>query len=65
MVRDDGFAFDVADPTPEQMAGIDRAVEVFKRGAPAVFVNGMAMSNPTAAQTIAEYRATMGVRSPD
>ena len=65
VVRDDGFAFDVADPTPEQMAGIDRAVEVFKRGAPAVFVNGMAMSNPTAAQTIAEYRATMGVRSPD
>ncbi|TYT26998.1 hypothetical protein FZO89_12415 [Luteimonas viscosa] len=57
VVRGDGFSFDVADPTSEQMAGIDRAVEVFKRGAPAVFVNGMAMSNPTAAQAIAEYRA--------
>ncbi|WP_202843094.1 hypothetical protein [Luteimonas saliphila] len=57
VVRGDGFSFDVADPTREQMAGIDRAVEVFKRGAPAVFVHGMAMSNPTAAQTIAEYRA--------
>lgn len=62
VVRGDAFSFDVADPTPEQMAGIDRAVEVFKRGAPAVFVNGMAMSNPTAAQAAAEYRATAGSR---
>ena len=57
VVRGDGFSFDVADPTREQMAAIDRAVDVFQRGAPAVFVNGMAMSNPTPAQTIAEYRA--------
>ena len=63
VVRGDSFSFDAADPTPEQMAGMDRAVEVFKRGAPAVFVNGMAMSNPTAAQTIAEYRATRNGRS--
>lgn len=62
VVRGDSFFFDLADPTPEQMAGIDRAVEVFKRGAPAVFVNGMAMSNPTAAQVVAEYRATLGMR---
>ena len=65
VVRGDAFSFDVAEPTPEQMAGIDRAVDVFKRGAPAVFVNGMAMSNPSAAQTVAEYRATTGLRSAD
>ena len=58
VVRDDGFEFDVANPTREQMARIDRAVAVFKQGAPAVFVNGMAMSNPTAAQALAEYRSS-------
>lgn len=63
VVRGDSFSFEAADPTPEQIAGMERAVEVFKRGAPAVFVNGMAMSNPTAAQTVAEYRATRGGRS--
>lgn len=48
------FAFD--NPTPEQVVGANRAVEVFKRGAPAVFINGMAMSDPTPAQAVAEYR---------
>lgn len=62
VVRDSGFAFDVEDPTDEQMQGIDRAVAVFKRGAPAVFVNGLAMSNPSAEQTIAAYRASGGRR---
>ena len=62
VVKGDSIFFDVADPTHEQMAGIDRAIEVFKRGAPAVFLNGMAMSNPTAAQVAAEYRATRGAR---
>ena len=62
VVRGDSFSFDVADPTPEQRAGIDRAIEVFKRGAPAVFVNGMAMSKPTASQTLAEYRSTRVVQ---
>jgi len=62
VARGDSIFFDVANPTPGQMAGIDRAVEVFKRGAPAVFLNGMAMSNPTAAQVAAEYRATRGAR---
>lgn len=58
VTRGDSFAFDVENPTPEQISGIKRAVQVFKRGAPAVFVNGMAMSNPTASQTLAEYRST-------
>jgi len=50
--------FDLDNPSPDQIAGAERAVAVFKLGAPAVFVNGMAMSNPTAAQTVAEYRRT-------
>lgn len=58
VMRGDSFEFDVANPTREQIAGIDRAIAVFKRGAPAVFVNGMAMSNPTGAQALAEYRST-------
>ncbi|MDH5821737.1 hypothetical protein QFW77_01840 [Luteimonas sp. RD2P54] len=56
--RGSGIDFEVANPTPEQIAGIDRAVAVFRAGAPAVFVNGMAMSNPTASQAAAEYRRT-------
>lgn len=58
VMRGDSFEFDVADPTPEQIAGIDRTITVFKSGAPAVFVNGMGMSNPTIAQALAEYRST-------
>ena len=60
--RGDSFEFDVEDPTQEQRAGIDRAIEVFKRGAPAVFVNGMAMSKPTATQALAEYRLTRSIK---
>ncbi|WP_101926482.1 MULTISPECIES: hypothetical protein [Luteimonas] len=56
--RGSGFSFSVDDPSAEQRAGIDRAVAVFQRGAPAVFVNGMAMSDPSPLQTIAEYRRT-------
>lgn len=58
VTRGSGIGFEVADPTPEQIAGIERAVAVFQKGAPAVFVNGMAMSNPTASQVVAEYRGT-------
>jgi hypothetical protein len=52
------MSFDVVNPTAEQRAGVERAVAVFKRGAPAVFIKGMAMSNPTPAQAVAEYRRT-------
>jgi hypothetical protein len=52
------MSFEITNPTDAQRAGVERAVAVFNRGAPAVFVNGMGMSNPTAAQTIAEYRKT-------
>jgi len=60
VVRSDSMAFDIVNPTPEQQAGVERAVAVFNQGAPAVFVNGRAKSNPTAAETIAEYRQAKG-----
>jgi len=62
VVRGDSFFFDVENPDAGQRAAIKRTVEVFKRGAPAVYVNGMGMSNPTSAQAIAEYRATRSGR---
>lgn len=45
-------------PTADQRQGVDRAIQVFNQGAPAVFINGMAMSNPSAEQAAAEYRRT-------
>ncbi|NLC61245.1 MAG: hypothetical protein GX761_08175 [Gammaproteobacteria bacterium] len=45
-------------PTAEQRQGVDRAIQVFNQGAPAVFINGMAMSNPSVEQAVAEYRRT-------
>lgn len=58
VTKGSSIAFDLMNPTAEQRAGVERAVAVFNGGAPAVFVNGMAMSNPTVAQTVAEYRRT-------
>ena len=58
VVRGDSFFFDVENPDAAQRAAIKRTVEVFKRGAPAVYMNGMGMSNPTPGQAIAEYRAS-------
>lgn len=60
VVRGDSFFFDVENPTAEQVAGMKRAMAVFKQGAPAVYFGGMGMSNPTPAQAIAEYRAARG-----
>lgn len=58
VIRGSSISFEIINPTAEQRAGVERAVAVFNRGAPAVFVNGMAMSNPTPAQAVAEYRRT-------
>ena len=58
VVRGDSFFFDIENPSEEQVAGIQRAMAVFRQGAPAVYFNGRAMSNPDAALTIAEYRAS-------
>ena len=60
--HESGIAFDIENPTDEQMRDIDRAIAVFKRGAPVVYVNGLAMSNPSTEQTIAAYRGSGGRR---
>ncbi|SBV35253.1 conserved hypothetical protein [uncultured Stenotrophomonas sp.] len=56
--RGSSFAFDLENPTREQRAAVDRTVKVFKQGAPAVFINGMGMSNPSTSQVVAVYRST-------
>jgi len=56
VVKGDSMSFDIENPTSEQQAGVERAVAVFNEGAPAVFIDGMAMSNPTTAQAASEYR---------
>jgi hypothetical protein len=40
----------------ERKASLDRAVAVLNGEIPAVFVNGMAKSNPSADEVVAEYR---------
>ena len=56
----DSMSFDMMEGTPENRAKVDAAVKVFNQGAPAVFINGMAKSNPTAEEVAAEYRRTKG-----
>jgi hypothetical protein len=56
VVKGDTMSFDIVNPSAEQQAGVERAVAVFNEGAPAVFIAGMAMSNPTTAQATSEYR---------
>lgn len=56
VTKGSSMSFEIVNPTDEQRAGVERAVAVFNRGAPAVFIDGMAMSNPTPAQAVAEYR---------
>ncbi len=58
--RGSSFSFNIENPSQEQRAAVDRTVEVFQQGAPAVFINGMGMSNPTTSQVVAVYRSTRG-----
>ena len=60
MKRGSSFSFNIENPSQEQRAAVDRTVEVFQQGAPAVFINGMGMSNPTTSQVVAVYRSTRG-----
>jgi hypothetical protein len=62
-VMGSGFTVSSDDPSDEARAGIDRAVAVFQKGAPAVFVYDMAKSNPSAEEVAFEYkRAIAGNR---
>jgi hypothetical protein len=47
---------------PNDGPAIDRAVAVFNQGAPAVFINGMAKSNPTADEVAKEYARTRALK---
>ncbi len=58
--RGSSFSFNIENPSQEQRTAVDRTVEVFQQGAPAVFINGMGMSNPTTSQVVAVYRSTRG-----
>jgi len=52
-VRSDSFTSSDAD-----QQRVDRTLKVLNGEIPAVFVNGMAQSNPTAEQVVAEFRRT-------
>jgi hypothetical protein len=54
-VMGSGFTVSSDDPSDEARAGMDRAVAVFQKGAPAVFVYDMAKSNPSAEEVAIEY----------
>ena len=58
VARGNSIDFNITNPSAEQRAAVDRTVEVFKQGAPAVFINGMGMSNPSVAQVAAVYKKT-------
>ncbi len=51
-------SYHVFNPRPERMGAVERATEIFRRGAPAVFINGMAKSNPSAEEVALEYERT-------
>jgi hypothetical protein len=57
-VRSSSFSLSVPNPTDEDKAGVDRAVAILNAGAPAVFINGMGKSNPSAEEVVSEYDRT-------
>lgn len=62
-IRSSSYSSEIAEPTDAQQAGLERAVAVMNGTIPAVFVNGMAKANPTAADVVAEYRLTKSQRA--
>lgn len=57
-VRSSNYNVQISEPTKAENAGIKRAVSVLNGEIPAVFVNGMAKSNPTASEVASEYART-------
>lgn len=55
-VMGSSFSVSIQNPSAEERAGIDRAIAVFQSGAPAVFINSMAKSNPSAEEVASEYK---------
>jgi hypothetical protein len=56
--RSDHFSVNVTAPTDEEQANLERLNTVVNGEIPAVFINGMGRSNPTADEVAAEYRRT-------
>lgn len=56
--RSSSYSLAVDNPTREQKERMDRAVVVMNSDIPAVFINGMAKSNPTAEEVAEEYART-------
>ena len=55
-VRRAEYSAHFVDASPEQEAGLQRAVEVLKGDIPAVFINGRAKANPSVDEVAAEFR---------
>lgn len=56
--RSSSFSLSMDNPSAEQRAAIDRAVAVLNGEIPAVFINGMGKSNPSADDVAAEFQRT-------
>jgi hypothetical protein len=56
--RGNHFSLRVNNPSPEVQADMKRAGEVLQGEIPAVFINGMGKSNPSAEEVAAVYRRT-------
>jgi hypothetical protein len=56
--RGNSFSLKINNPTREQQAGMKRAGNVLGGEIPAVFINGMGKSNPSAEEVAAEYERT-------
>ncbi len=52
------FHLNLTEPTAELQAAVKRTTEVMNGAIPAVFINGMAKSNPTLDEVVAEYDRT-------
>jgi hypothetical protein len=57
-IRSSHFSASSADPSPEHRSRLDRSVTILNGEVPAVFVNGLAKSNPLADEVISEYART-------
>jgi len=55
-VRTSHYSINIKNPTQEQQDAVQRALNVLNGEIPAVFINGMAKSNPTIDEVVSEYR---------
>jgi len=57
-VRANSFSLHVPNPSAEDKANMERAASILQGDIPAVFINGMGKSNPTAEQVAQVFRQT-------